>query len=135
MPSNKNRLYVVLYARGGAANRDPSNVEETGTLFHAKDTAGPWEFEERDINVVKSGMMLARIVVAKVTDDERLKAALRGVDVLQGDTTWNCVTWVEHALRAVADDGKAGDVQFRLGARETDCEGLCQEKEGGESVQ
>lgn len=82
-------------------------MSSRGTLFHTKDTSGPWEFEERDIHVVKSGMMLARIVVAKVTDDERLKAALRGIDVVQGDTTWNCVTWVEHALRAVADDGKA----------------------------
>ncbi|KAL8665562.1 MAG: hypothetical protein Q9168_007667 [Polycauliona sp. 1 TL-2023] len=122
MPSNKNRLYVVLYARGGTAHRDPKveerfhfalavgpkveTLESRGTLFEAKDPSGRWEFEERDISVIKSGMMLARVVVAKIIDDKRLKDVVRGVAVVQGDSTWNCVSWVEDALQAIRGDGK-----------------------------
>lgn len=76
--------------------------------YHARDSiGGVWEYEEREIYRATSIMLLARVIVAKVTNVERLQAALRSVPVVQGDESWNCVSWVKNALEAVKVDGKA----------------------------
>lgn len=45
--------------------------------------------------------------MAKIEDMARLHAILRGVPVKQDDPAWNCVTWMEEALNALAEDGQA----------------------------
>ncbi|KAL8923767.1 MAG: hypothetical protein Q9208_004415 [Pyrenodesmia sp. 3 TL-2023] len=124
MPSDKDRLYIALYARGGSANRQPGSDERyhwallvgpksdeeaaRGTRYHAKNPLdGKWTYEERDIFTARSIMLLVRIVVGKVTSNDRLQAALRSVPIVQGDESWNCVAWVRQALEAVKADGKA----------------------------
>ncbi|KAI4284287.1 MAG: hypothetical protein L6R35_004940, partial [Caloplaca aegaea] len=124
MPSDKDRLYVALYARGGSAKREPGSDEmyhwallvgpksdgedDRRIRYHARDSFGRvWEYEEREIYRATSIMLLARVIVAKVTNVERLQAALRSVPVVQGDESWNCVSWVKNALEAVKVDGKA----------------------------
>lgn len=62
---------------------------------------------EQEIPLVATQMLLARIVVGKVTDKERLIYILRSVPVIQGYHAWTCVSWVKHALEALRGDGRA----------------------------
>ncbi|KAL8713681.1 MAG: hypothetical protein Q9220_002207 [cf. Caloplaca sp. 1 TL-2023] len=124
MPSDKDRLYVALYARGGTAHLEPGSDERyhwalltgpkeemstsRGMRYHARDSIhGDWRYEEKDIGSATSMMLLGRVVVAKVVDNARLQAAFRGVAIVQGDKSWNCVAWVRQALEALKADGKA----------------------------
>ncbi|KAG4441311.1 hypothetical protein IFR05_003239 [Cadophora sp. M221] len=127
MPSNKDRLYIALYARGGAATMPGGEDEyhwglvvgpkieaesKKGMLYHAKEQMiGPgqstWVFEERSISLLATSMLLVRIMVGKVESTERLVNILRNVPIRQGLEDWNCVSWVHEALEAVAADDKA----------------------------
>lgn len=49
---------------------------------------------------------MARILIAKVEDEQRLIALLRRLPVVQGDPNWRCRTWVASALAEIAKDGK-----------------------------
>ncbi|EAU39006.1 predicted protein [Aspergillus terreus NIH2624] len=92
MPSNKDRLYVALYAR---ASRPTMPGKEdtyhwalivglkietdgsTGVRYHAKEWPRPeggstWLFEERSSRLLPSSMILVRIMVGKVTNRNRL---------------------------------------------------------------
>jgi hypothetical protein len=51
--------------------------------------------------------LLVRVTVGKVVDGKRLETILRGINVVQGDSTWNCISWVREALEALRADGKA----------------------------
>lgn len=56
------------------------------TRYHARDDCeGKWAYEEQDTFTMSSVILLVRIVVGKVTNDERLQAALRRVPIVQGD--------------------------------------------------
>ncbi|KAL8728434.1 MAG: hypothetical protein Q9166_005396 [cf. Caloplaca sp. 2 TL-2023] len=125
MPANKDRLYVALYARGGGSHREPGSDAtyhwalmvgqkgddggSKGWRFHAKNPKGAtdWIYEELELAKMQTGMLLARIVIAKITDFDRLKAAMRSVEIVQGDPSWTCIKWVENALTAIQADGKA----------------------------
>ncbi|KAL8948054.1 MAG: hypothetical protein Q9222_005721 [Ikaeria aurantiellina] len=101
MPSDKDRLYVGLYARGGTAKREPGSDDtyhwalltgpkadasmSKGMRYRKDLSTGIWEYEEREINIVKTGMLLARVVIAKITDKDRLQTAFRKVALVQGD--------------------------------------------------
>ncbi|KAI0020265.1 hypothetical protein F4780DRAFT_779621 [Xylariomycetidae sp. FL0641] len=132
MPSNKDRLYVVLYARGGTPKMP--ELEDTyhwalmlgpkiepsaggqGTRFHAKErlvvtsqTQSPqtkWTFETRRIPLQALAMQLVRVVIAKVNDADRLRAVLEEVPVRPELRGWNCVAWVKEALEEAKRDGK-----------------------------
>lgn len=168
--SNKDRLYIALYARGGDSvmpggedkqvnpcqhsQHDPiyhSNPPVTnptpahpptryhwallvgpkhetpnskGKRFHVKETmtmtagAGAdgrtrprprWVYEERDIGMNPTAMILARVLVGKVTSAERLAAVLRGVPVRgAGRPGWNCVWWVSEALGMLGREREQG---------------------------
>lgn len=54
-----------------------------------------------------TSQILVRVVIAKVTDRDRLISILRSVPVVQNDPEWNCVIWVKGALEALQKDGKA----------------------------
>lgn len=51
--------------------------------------------------------LLARILIAKVEDDQRLIEIFRRIPIVQNDQSRRRRTWVAHALRLIADDGKA----------------------------
>lgn len=77
-----------------------------GMRYHAKEQilhTGQiqWIYEERDIPLIATNMLLVRVVVGKVTNMEQLVKILRNVPIVQGDGAWNCITWVKHALEAL----------------------------------
>lgn len=96
---------------GPKADKDGEEKEtHRGYRFQAKTPPGSsteWIFDEKEMAKLWSAALLAKVVVAKVTDLERLKGIVRGIPIVQGDPNWNCVRWVEHALAAIQADGKA----------------------------
>ncbi|KGO75059.1 hypothetical protein PITC_047420 [Penicillium italicum] len=127
MPSNKDRLYVALYARGG--NPTMLGKEDTyhwalivgpkveaedgmGVRYHAKERlelagGSKWFFEERECPLAPTSMLLVRIMVGKVADGNRLVEILRNTPIRQGQPGWNCVIWVKEALEMLKVDPKA----------------------------
>lgn len=57
-----------------------------------------WQFEEVDIWMLPVDMLLARIVVAKVLDRDRVASVLGSTPIRMGVEGWNCVAWVKEAL-------------------------------------
>ncbi|KAK4197067.1 hypothetical protein QBC40DRAFT_334422, partial [Triangularia verruculosa] len=123
MARNKPRLYVALYARGGAARMaggedryhwalitGPKQEADAsrGKRYHAKEPRpGMWEYSEQNTGTASTLMILVRIRVAKIKSMARLEQVLRGVPIRAGQPGWNCVEWVREALSALARDGKA----------------------------
>jgi hypothetical protein len=126
MPSNKDRLYVCLYARGGSSvmpdRKDEyhwafmigpkaENEHTRGTRYHVQDhitSSGKkqWAFQERSVSLSATNMLLIRVMVGKVNRLDRLLSALHSVPVRQVHG-WNCVIWLQEALRAIEADKKA----------------------------
>lgn len=89
-----------------------------GVRYHVKNLPiKGWLYEEITLaNVQNTTSLLARIVVAKVTDEERLVDILRGTPVVQNDPNWRCRTWVADALSRLERDGRAvGTAQLDWG--------------------
>ncbi|KAJ5121415.1 uncharacterized protein N7515_009376 [Penicillium bovifimosum] len=127
MPSNKDRIYVALYARGGrptmpgkedtyhwAVMIGPKMETEdsNGVRYNAKEILDPggnptWEYEELDCNMGATHMLLIRIMVGKVANGRRTIEVLRNTPMRQGEPGWNCVGWVKEALERLKADGKA----------------------------
>ncbi|KAG8162355.1 hypothetical protein KVR01_008120 [Diaporthe batatas] len=129
-PSNKDRLYIALYARGGDSimsggedkyhwallvgpKHEDSNSK--GKRFHVKETMttvdgrtqSRWLYEERDIGMNPTAMILVRVIIGKVANLERVASVLRKVPLHQEQAGWNCVSWLRDALEALRRDGKA----------------------------
>jgi len=88
------------------------NGRRTSMRYHAKERVLQtgqiqWIYEEKDVPLVATNMLLIRVVVGKVTNMEQLVMILRDVPIIQGDRAWNCVTWVKNALEALQSDKKA----------------------------
>ena len=126
-PSNKSRLYVALYARGGAEQdtyhwaliSGPKTETDTsrGKRYHVRqhqysengELRTRWEYEELEISISPTRMILVRVTVAKVIKWERMEQILRAVPIVQNDPNWTCRTWVRDALaNLVADEGVLG---------------------------
>ncbi|KAK5707470.1 hypothetical protein LTR97_000004 [Elasticomyces elasticus] len=127
MPSGKDRLYIGLHARSGKPKMP--TLEDTyhwsliigpkketassmGIRFHAMNTIQPdgtvaWQFEEKKISLQPTDMLLARVCIGKVADNQRLHTVLRSVPVQQDVDDWNCVSWVQVALHLLQDDRNA----------------------------
>lgn len=58
-------------------------------------------------NVRVTAQLLARILIAKVEDHDRLTAILERVPLVQDDPEWRCRSWIASALEAIDKDGKA----------------------------
>ncbi|KAJ0414784.1 hypothetical protein BJY00DRAFT_305322 [Aspergillus carlsbadensis] len=118
MPSNKDRLYVALYARGGQA-RMPGKEDTyhwafiigpkvepqggTGVRYHAKErpTLGGGSeryFEQLECTLAQTSMLLVRVVIAKVMDRSRVADIFRSTPIRQGQPGWNCVSGDSRAL-------------------------------------
>lgn len=84
-----------------------------GKRFHVKETMASvdgrtqsrWVFEERDIGMNPTAMILVRIVIGKVVNPERVVTLLRGVPIWDGQAGWNCVWWVREALDTLREEG------------------------------
>lgn len=64
-------------------------------------------YEQNSENDVRNATsLLARILIAKIEDEQRLTDILRGLQVVQGDPSWRCRTWIAGALAKIAKDGK-----------------------------
>ncbi|KAK8131508.1 hypothetical protein PG984_007946 [Apiospora sp. TS-2023a] len=130
MPSNKPRLYVALFARGGAPTMPqfedkyhwsfivgPKEELEgsTGSKFHVKNFVGSqngvvgsmWQYEETEVPMTPVNGLLVRVLIAKVNDKERLQEIFRGVPTRPGVAGWNCVGWVKEAVHALGSDSRA----------------------------
>ncbi|KAJ2991012.1 hypothetical protein NUW58_g2681 [Xylaria curta] len=120
MPSNKPRLYVALYPSGVVNNEErkyhwgfligpkaESKDVVPGARYHVKNSPLGWEYEEILLeNVRTTHALLARILIAKIEDEQRLIALLRRLPVIQGDSNWRCRSWIASALAEIAKDGK-----------------------------
>lgn len=82
------------------------HVKETMTTVDGR-TQSRWVFEERDIGMNPTAMILVRVVIGKVGNLERMASVLRQVPVHQNQPGWNCVSWLQDALNALRRDGKA----------------------------
>ncbi|KAI0874858.1 hypothetical protein GGS24DRAFT_500333 [Hypoxylon argillaceum] len=119
MPSNKARLYIAIHPSGVVNNeerkyhwafligpKEKNQAVVAGIRCHVKNTLNTWKFEEASVsNIQCTTSLLGRILVAKITDQQRLLTLLRQVPVVQGDSNWRCRTWVANALDAIARDG------------------------------
>lgn len=65
-----------------------------------------WVYEERDIGMNPTAMILVRVVIGKVASLDRVMAVLRGVPVRDGQPGWNCVWWVREALEMLRLEGE-----------------------------
>ncbi|KAH7012751.1 uncharacterized protein B0I36DRAFT_206273, partial [Microdochium trichocladiopsis] len=132
MPSEKDRLYVALYARGGnptmpgledkyhwALIVGPKLESSTsqGYRFHAKEklsfSGNPpeakweWHYEEVTTSMTATSMLLVRIVVGKVKSTSRLRSIFQQIPVRPEVEGWNCVGWVREALHTTTQDSRA----------------------------
>ncbi|KAI0010039.1 hypothetical protein F4779DRAFT_617072 [Xylariaceae sp. FL0662B] len=114
MVSNKDRLYIALYARSGAPKMP--GLEDTNSLSAKEKITlvgrpprpqSIWQYEERTIHLQPTQMLLVRVVVGKVKDTRRLQSKLRQIPVRPEIPDWNCVSWVKEALQVVISDKKA----------------------------
>jgi len=136
---NKHCLYITLQHRGElpgyhwALLLAPTLKTESADigvrdshLFHATNAVNPdhpqkpgstvaaWRYEDKPANSLRSGNMIARILVAKfsstvpVTDRAKsIDMVVKSVRVVDDDANWTCRIWVEEALdalRALGDE-------------------------------
>ncbi|KAG9241590.1 hypothetical protein BJ878DRAFT_220797 [Calycina marina] len=126
MPSNKDRLYIALYARGGSATMpgkedtyhwalivgpkvemDKSGAMVEGTRYHAKERFQGWVFDEQTINLQPTNALLVRVMIGKIERKDHAVDIIRKTPIKPGEPGWNCVIWVKEALTALQADGKA----------------------------
>lgn len=91
------------------------NDKSEGLRVHAREKFDyatntiAWKFEERAIPVYATEMLLARICVGKIEDDDKFVSIVRSIPIRDKEQGWNCVFWVAEALeRLVADEGAMG---------------------------
>ncbi|TWU74366.1 hypothetical protein ED733_000287 [Metarhizium rileyi] len=147
--SPSERLYVTLYARGGEATMPGGedkyhwsfilgpkleSNDSRGTRYHAKEQIGVidghvqsvWQFEERDIGMAPTAMILVRVLIGKVKKKDRLDTILRGITIRGQSPGWNCVYWVEEAIRALYTYQESGGGIFEKSAFQLDWETIRQ---------
>ncbi|THW87989.1 hypothetical protein D6D15_06286 [Aureobasidium pullulans] len=121
MPSGKPRLYVALYPSGVSNSEErkyhwafivgpkkESSKVVPGIRYHVTNPPHVgWQYEKADLkNVRFTNNLLARIMIAKVEDVERLERILQNVPVIQNDPEWRCRTWIKNALGELEKDGQ-----------------------------
>ncbi|EGX94146.1 hypothetical protein CCM_02417 [Cordyceps militaris CM01] len=114
MPSDKPRLYLALYARGGdgyhwALLVGPKHEDQNtrATRYHAKQHLTKWQYNEVNISTAATNMILIRIFAAKVQNMDRVESIMRSVPVRPNVPGWTCRSWVTEAYEKLRSDGKA----------------------------
>ncbi|KAK0288901.1 hypothetical protein LTR91_018412 [Friedmanniomyces endolithicus] len=97
MPSGKLRLYIALYPSGVVNNEE----RKTHPRKDGSTKKSSWT------TYLSTTNLLARILIAKVEDHNRVVAILRSLPVVQDDPAWRCRAWIATALAELARDGKA----------------------------
>src|SRR5271163_21420 len=107
MVRNKDRIYIMLHARGGpgyhwAITRSPKvetpNSTNETARYHARNFPVPgggrglWEYDRGSMGMVPTNHALVRILIAKLEPSrrEQMEDVLAKVEVVQGDPRWNC---------------------------------------------
>ncbi|KAF2762284.1 hypothetical protein EJ05DRAFT_497145 [Pseudovirgaria hyperparasitica] len=142
MPSDKKRLYIALYARGGTPQMPrgedkyhwafiigPKVETDTtkGRRCHVKESVQfiegtpytTWAFEDREISTMPTAMILVRVLIGKVENLDRLRRVFAATPIRAGQDgfqAWNCVWWIQEAFNAAMADRAA------LGTRLADWE-------------
>ncbi|KAG1832061.1 hypothetical protein EV424DRAFT_1369498 [Suillus variegatus] len=136
MPRKKHRLYIALHHRNSKPGfhfalmlspkqetRNTSihdchiyhtvNTIQSGVKFNLNGMP-EWRYEHKAINGLREGMVIGRVLVAKlpvhkplVTQAERINDILAQVPLVQNDAQWNCLVWLIEALAALR--AKGGD--------------------------
>ncbi|CAO2657606.1 Nn.00g037320.m01.CDS01 [Neocucurbitaria sp. VM-36] len=108
LPTNRIILWIKDYSAGFLIGPKAESKDVIpGACYHVKKTPFGWTYEEIPLeNVRATNSLLARILIAKIEDEQRLIALLRQLPVVQGDPNWRCRTWVASALAEIAKDGK-----------------------------
>ncbi|QUC17540.1 uncharacterized protein UV8b_01781 [Ustilaginoidea virens] len=129
--SPNQRLYVALYARGGKATmpsgedkyhwsfiQDPKVEDEKsqGTRYHAMEKMGfidgqaqsVWQFDETDIGMAPTAMILVRVLIGKVKKKDRLETVMRNIPIRAQTPGWNCVSWVKEAIQTLQQHQGSG---------------------------
>jgi hypothetical protein len=79
-----------------------------GTQYHVKNLPTGWIYEEKELhNIHEITNLLARIVIAKIKNEEQLVNLLRTIPVVNHDKNWRCRTWICSTLDALKDDNLA----------------------------
>ncbi|KAI1804868.1 hypothetical protein F4811DRAFT_517999 [Daldinia bambusicola] len=121
MVSNKKRLYIAIYPSGVRGNetrkyhwaflvgpKNEGDGEVPGHRYHVRNPGGTWIYEDVSLRNVKSTInLLARVLIAKITDEKRLLEIFRSTPVVQNDPNFSCRTWLVDALSRISADGKA----------------------------
>ncbi|TLD25816.1 hypothetical protein E2P81_ATG09473 [Venturia nashicola] len=133
MPSDKDRLYLALYARSGSSKMSggedkyhwslmigpkKETPDAKGRRCHATNMAqivdgdfrSAWIFEDHQTSLLPTGSILVRVLIGKVADGTRLREVFARTPIRaghEGYEGWNCISWVQEALSLAALDGKA----------------------------
>lgn len=125
--SNKPRLYLALYARGGGSSTfhsssncdsfhwalvvgpQSSSRKDPGTRYHINHNDSPihpFLYEESDLHDSESHIPLIRITLAKVRDQARLTSLIRSIPVPSGGGPpyETCLDWTRSAFQLLASD-------------------------------
>ena len=79
-----------------------------------------WVYEEREIGMAPTSMILVRILIGRVKKRRNLEAVLRSIPVRYSQTGWNCVSWVQEVIQALYRHQEAGDGIFERAAFQLD---------------
>ncbi|XWW97709.1 hypothetical protein V2A60_005696 [Cordyceps javanica] len=126
MPSNKDRLYVALFARTGTVRMSGredkyhwafivapkrESLQDCGTQIHVKNTLQfigepptkntDWRLEKINLTENPTTRLLVRVLVAKINKTEDLTKILDEIPLRPDTDGWNCVGWVREGLEAV----------------------------------
>ncbi|EXJ89871.1 hypothetical protein A1O3_02938 [Capronia epimyces CBS 606.96] len=121
MVSGKKRLYIALYPSGVTGNEERryhwgflvgpkverKSGQVPGTQYHVKNRPlQGWAYEAiPHLNIQTTDNLLARVLIAKVEDEQRLVSIFETTPVVQDDPDWRCRTWVADALSRIEQDG------------------------------
>ncbi|KAM4054575.1 hypothetical protein HRG_005411 [Hirsutella rhossiliensis] len=100
MPSEKDRLYIALYARGGAPTM--AGLEDT---YHWAFIVGP----KTESSNSRGSRFHAKegLVFAGDPPTAQASADFERTPLRPDQEGWNCVGWIKEALQAAIGDGRA----------------------------
>lgn len=105
-----------------------------GMRYHAKESMtiideeaqSVWTYEEKDIVMAPTSMILVRILIGKVKKRKRLEAVLQAIPIrAEHQPGWNCVYWMKEALPALYRFQEAGEGIFKTSANVLEWETIC----------
>ncbi|EHK99855.1 hypothetical protein GLAREA_05978 [Glarea lozoyensis ATCC 20868] len=122
MVPGKKRLYMALFPSGVSNNEERkyhwafltgpklepgSQIPVPGSQYHAKNLPTGWIYEEKKLEDIRTmPNLLARIVIAKIKNEQRLNGLFRNIPIVNDNPTWRCRSWIENSLTEMIKDGQ-----------------------------